>query len=364
MSSDERIHSGLNDRKKDRNSGIDLLRNLSMLMIASLHVLGQGGVMAKYRSNLPTYYVCWLLETACLCAVNCFGMISGYVGIRSEFRIKKLIRLILTVEFYSLLLLCVLGFRHPEWLNRDMLLSCILPLQWKSWWYYSAYAGLYLLTPFLNRAVKGMTKTECKKMMLLLFGLFSVSTMVSKVYGVDFLELIGGYSLIWLIVLYIFGACLREYTEAGGRTPRPLVCVTLYLVLLIAAWGWKVLTEFDFIKAPVDTTLHRMLLTYTSPTIFGCGILLVICFSKLRIRSERFRALISFITPSAFFIYILHTHPLVWEYILKGRFRALALKPPAAALAGAVAAACSVFLLCLGLDLVRRTAGGWIRKKS
>ena len=70
----------------DRNDGIDLLRIVSMYMITILHVCGQGGAMVRIASHPATYYACWLLETMCMCAVNCYGLISGYVGVKSTFR--------------------------------------------------------------------------------------------------------------------------------------------------------------------------------------------------------------------------------------------------------------------------------------
>ena len=38
--------------KKERHYGIDLLRLVCMYMIPVLHVLGQGGVMARTKSKL------------------------------------------------------------------------------------------------------------------------------------------------------------------------------------------------------------------------------------------------------------------------------------------------------------------------
>ena len=42
-----------------------------MFMIVNLHVLGQGGAMARIAGSESTYYAAWLIETCAYCAVDC-----------------------------------------------------------------------------------------------------------------------------------------------------------------------------------------------------------------------------------------------------------------------------------------------------
>ena len=65
-----------------RNYGIDALRLISMLGVVALHVLGRGGVLANAAGK--KYAVCWFLECLAFCAVNCYGIISGYVCYSEE----------------------------------------------------------------------------------------------------------------------------------------------------------------------------------------------------------------------------------------------------------------------------------------
>ena len=92
----------------NRNAGIDMLRILSMFLIVILHVLGQGGAMVRISTHPETYHVCWLMECTALCAVNCYGLISGYVGVRSTWRPSRILYLWVIVFFYSVLI-TVLG---------------------------------------------------------------------------------------------------------------------------------------------------------------------------------------------------------------------------------------------------------------
>ena len=60
--------------------GRDRLRMAAMFMVAVLHVLGAGGVLNSATPLSPDYVTAWLLETAAFCAVNCYALLSGYVG--------------------------------------------------------------------------------------------------------------------------------------------------------------------------------------------------------------------------------------------------------------------------------------------
>jgi len=402
--------------ERERNYGLDLLRMVSMLMVAVLHVLGQGGVMARTGSNMATYYTCYFLEAACLCAVNCYGMLSGYVGVRSSFRAKKLISMILTVEFYSIVIGLVLGLSNRAWLDRDTLLQILLPIQWKTWWYYSAYIGLYFLMPFLNRGVAALSGHEKRNLMSVSFMIFCVFPLVAKTFSSDFFALVGGYSLIWLIILYVFGACLRLLDEenAAGQTHDPArdqgsvqtqgtmpeggavqeagqeimqeqtpvqpaqsvqkhdggqekggfwtgvlrlpvpVLLLIFLLSTLLAWFWKYLVDTGVITAPADTVFPRMFLFYHSPTIFANGLAMLLIFRQIRIRPGRLRQIIMLFAPSAFYVYIIHTHPLIWEHILKAALAGWRSMPAAVVLLPVLALAIGIYLGCSCVDIGRR----------
>ena len=87
-----------------RNWGVDLLRILSMFMVVVLHVLGQGGILVAQVPFDYGWVLCWTLESACFCAVNCFGIISGYVSRAVTLSIRACFFRWAQVAFYSVLL--------------------------------------------------------------------------------------------------------------------------------------------------------------------------------------------------------------------------------------------------------------------
>ena len=72
------------NNKEKRNYGIDFLRIYSMFLVVLLHSLGQGGLLQNLSITDKQYSFVWLLEIFAYCAVNIFGLISGYVSYRDK----------------------------------------------------------------------------------------------------------------------------------------------------------------------------------------------------------------------------------------------------------------------------------------
>lgn len=65
---------------KKRNSGIELLRIIAMFSIVVLHIVGIGGINNAYPLHSAGYAAALLLRSVTFCSVNCYALISGYVG--------------------------------------------------------------------------------------------------------------------------------------------------------------------------------------------------------------------------------------------------------------------------------------------
>lgn len=102
----------------ERNYGIDLLRILSMLMIVTLHVLKQGGILDQMNAGTYRYTAAWLLEALSIGAVNIYAMISGFVGVNAKkTRFYKLADMWLQVELYCVISAVLIYLCEGEPLN-------------------------------------------------------------------------------------------------------------------------------------------------------------------------------------------------------------------------------------------------------
>ena len=58
---------------KSRQSNMELLRVVAMLMIITLHYLDKGNVLPEFAEmSTANHYIAWLLESFCYVAVNSF----------------------------------------------------------------------------------------------------------------------------------------------------------------------------------------------------------------------------------------------------------------------------------------------------
>ena len=84
--------------EKQRNSTIELLRILCILMIVFMHLVG---IWWDYCDNLFDKEFVIFVNSLCNCAVTIFMLISGYYGIR--FNLRKIVQFEMMVIFYSIL---------------------------------------------------------------------------------------------------------------------------------------------------------------------------------------------------------------------------------------------------------------------
>ena len=295
--------------KTSRNHGIDALRILCIFMVLVLHILGLGGIADKTAFPEPKFFIVWSLEALLYCAVNCYALITGYVMIRSRYRYTKLILLWLQVVLISVGGAVVYYFLRPGAIDKVTLLLSAFPVSRKSFWYFSCYFVLYLLIPLLNRAIHSLNRKQAKVLCILLVaGLSGLTTLMNA----DPFGLGGGFCALWLMALYILGACIREFGFGTKIRSRSLV-IGFFLCSLLTV-GVFALLHLEALSGLLRIWRKSELLLYTSPTILFNGIALLLLFTRLKIRRSRVIKVIGLLSPLSFGVYILHTHPQISNF--------------------------------------------------
>lgn len=310
--------TGYISEKPSRNYGIDALRIVSMLMIVVLHILGTGGVL---ESSIKTnYWIAWFLEIACFCAVNCYALISGYVGVFSKYKIGNLAYIWCQVAFYSVLI--TMGFKVfcPQSVGKTEILSAFLPIVSKQYWYVTAYAILFLFIPFLNA---GIEKLSQKQLGFFLGSIFIFSSLLQPVihhFWGDVFLLGAGYSALWLIILYVLGGYIRKYGLFNKiKRHRTSVFLSLFVLSTLITWCSKFLLETFSKRFFGKTTGVDIFINYQSITMVASAVFLLLAFEKINF-APAVAKIIAFLSPLAFSVYLIHVQHLVFEKILKDRF--------------------------------------------
>lgn len=319
-----------------RNYGIDLLRLFAMFLIVMYHVITHGG-FASVTGILAAERL--FLFTIAFCAVDCYAIISGFVGYVEEekpYRFYKYITLWLEVFFYSFVLFFIASFFDKS-ITTDKLLSSALPVLTNKFWYFTAYTPLFFLIPFLNKLVRNCSKKELTLFVGILFILFSVLSFLADPFVVN-----NGYSALSLIVLYIVGAWMKK-CEIPSKIKTPFLWLMLSCTILLTWVGTAFLPEW---------TRGPYLLKYSSPTVICSAFCFVGLFAKIKVE-EGFQKVIAFTAPTSFGIYILHCSNLVWNNFIVGKHAYIAELSPFVFPFGVIGSALLVFLCCMVVEKVR-----------
>lgn len=336
--------------KKEKFFGIELLRILATFYIILLHVVGQGGVAAASGGGKGTYTVSYLLLALAYPAVNCYALISGFVGCKSRFKLSRLLSLWLTVVFVNLAVWGAFRLLAPEMAASFSLEACLKPLLTNEYWYVTAYFGLSVLTPVLNAATELPKKTFAE----MLIGLFACFALLPKIADNDLFLTRSGYSTLWLVLLYLVGMFFRLHLLPKKRSRLcGAACLAVYGMISVFLPLQKRLTENKLLASGIENPVYLKNYAYTSVLIVLSSIALFAVFTQINVQNKAVCKFISFFSTASFGVYILHTQPLVWANLLQDAFSQFAVFSAPVMAACCLAAALGIFLACTAVEKLR-----------
>lgn len=332
----------------ERNHGIELLRIFAMLLAAVLHILKKGSVITASEGNLAAYSTVWLLEAAAYCAVNCYALISGYVGYSDRpkpLRLARCIELWLQVVFYSVIITTVYCIAGVGSVGVSDFADAFLPVTSKQYWYFTAYIGMFFFIPLLNALVRRLNRRALVSLCIMLIAVFSLYDTFASFWKKDPLALVGGHSPLWLGVLYIFGAAIKKL-----RVPESMSSKKALLIYASAA----VFTAL--FKITGDRLLRfvpgSLFVRDTSPTVLLCAAALLVAFARFKPGRKLTEFAVLF-APAAFGVYLLHVSPLVFEHVIGNRFAFIGRLPFPLIPFAVLASAGVILVVGLAADKVR-----------
>ena len=239
--------------------------------------------------------------------------------------------------------ICILAPVFPDLLYVKHLILGFFPVTCDQWWYFTAYSGLFFLAPWLNHFIRNLSEKEMTQFVGILLGIFSMYPTIASLYKEPF-NLNEGYSMIWLIIMYLVGAWLRKNSMIEKMNTRKWLVIGW--VCFLGTWITKLFFELQ------GNSKILFLQSYISPTIICIAIVHLMLFSKLKITSKS-KKWISFFSPAAFGVYLLHMQWDILDNLITGNFSFIGQLPvwqiPPAILA------CALIITTMGLliDKVR-----------
>lgn len=333
-----------------RNVGIDILRVVAMFFIIIGHILAQGGVLSVYSSEglQGSYYFFNGIFVLALCGVNCFALVSGYVGWQNTFKLEKIIKLWATVVFWSVGVSLILFIYNNELFSVKEAVSSFLPLLRGRYWFFNAYFVVFMFSPLLNHVIKTLPQKTFQYFLLASACVFCIIPVLAL--GNDVLRIQNGFEFSWLMVMYLVGGYFSKYPVT---VKKPYKCIIACFGFTLLNFIYKYLVELVTAKFFGAPSLGDLFVSYTSPIAVGEAVCLLLCFSNLKLNNKKLIKLISFITPTIFSVYIIHVHPLVFWRIINGAFTWLTQYNWLVSFLLIIAIALAIFMGCTALDYIR-----------
>ena len=302
--------------KKVREPGIELVRVLAMFGIVVQHLIFFGNMERKYRQ----YPQIGLISIIFFWHVNSFALISGIVGYKTN-KYSSLMHLWFVVFFYSFGIFLLVRKYRPHWINKtDILYQYCLPVIFNKFWYFTAYFGMYLFLPIINKGISNITKFEFKLLVISLISIYVIWLDIINP-NMDTFHMIKGYSVLWLLIFYLTGAYIGKYRINYTGIKKVflcLVCIFLFISSTLICYKikyYQIITN-NYYKKKILSSLKTLFSKNLSsfPMIIQS---ISITIFLMQLKYNKYVAKIfSFLGPLTFGVYLSHTHPLIMVNII------------------------------------------------
>ena len=345
-----------------RNYGVDGLRILAMYMIVFFHMQVHGGISSQIHQEANGYAAAGFMAIAAYCAVNCYALISGYVCVSARFKWSGILYLWLQVVFYGVLIACVLRIAMPQNIPGYAWKQGFLPVIHHNYWYYTAYFAMSFFIPLMNASLYAAPKRELGILMIAAVCLFSLFPTILQE---DRFSLSNGYSVWWLIILYLLGGYIRLYGQECrffGLFAR--WGLLIYFCVTIAVWLLLTIIQMSGSSSAVVNTMKMdFWLRYDSPFMLLQACALLVWFAEAK-PSESVSRWIEKAAPLTFGVYLIHDNPHVRENLIEGSFGWMAELNAGIYIFVLLGIALVIFAVCMLIDYLRLKLFRYLRIKE
>lgn len=280
-----------------RQSNIDLLRILAMLLIVSHHFV----LYAFDITTLGFTFNSWILHLMMMggkLGVNIMMLLSGYFYEKNlTFKPLKIVNTYSQLWTYSvgaLIVLCLIGSVS---LNFSSVMISIMPVTFEHWWFGSAYIIFLFLQPYITKGLVALSEKEHKSLCLIITFFWII---IPRIFDqVLFLT-----DLAWIICVYILGVYLKRikfYEQKNWKHFLIISAIISFVNLCLGMFG----------VIPVYYGMCK-------PLIVILAITLISTFSNMPIKENK---IITFFASANLGVYLIHdsfyTRKVLWTEFLR-----------------------------------------------
>lgn len=317
-----------------RDSNIELLRIISMLMILILHYLNgdMGGALSNVTSGTVNYYIVHLLESAAIIAVNIYIIISGYFLIRkSSINLKKIYNIVFVCLFYGIIIYIIELATGQVELNKSTLKTFIDTIVNR--WFIVNYIILYLLSPYINRLVLSLSQKQLKYLITMMLVFFSILPItMERIIGYNTIIRDAGYGIVNFVMLYLIGGYIKLYKD-----DKKYICKSLLI----------------YIGTTIITTLFslKFAMAYNYNSIFNIvgAVAVFMIFKGIKLKNGFINKLAKYTLS----VYIIHENSFIVKYIYQNIFKTPQYYNSNWIIIHLIVTVVLMYLVCVVIDIIR-----------
>lgn len=352
-------------KKNIRESNYELMRIISMFMIVVWHVFLHGANMESSSGTVKMLYD--IFRAIIVVHVNSFVLVSGYFQCKSKFKMSKVISLNNTVVFYKILIMLIFLIFGIVNVSKVSILRNIFPLDLENYWFIRIYLMLYILSPFLNIFINKIDKNQYKKLLFILFIMFSIISTITKQEALNGIVNYG-YSLVSFMFLYLLGGYLRNYpiknTYIGKRfTKNAQLLIFIFLFFFFAMINFSLhivsikLNEGGELSKYIGNILFVSFNQYDNPLVILGSICYFLSFGYINLKSK----IINIISSTTLGIYIIHENLFI-RYNVYKLFKFTDVATSNSVFLKIFVVSSIIFVVCSLIEILRKLLFGCIYK--
>jgi len=312
-------NENLKKEQKVRNYGIDFIRIIAMYGIVLSHIMYIKKTRKKYRKfkQLKILHIVFFWHN------NAFAFISGFVG-HKGYKYSNLFYLWMCTSFYSFIIYSFYLAYKPQFIVKDKFYHNLFPIIFKKYWFFTAYFGMYLFLPIINKGIAFLSKSELKNSIINIFVLLVFWHDIMN-QNHDIFNTNRGYSLLWLLILYITGGYFGKYQINLVGVKKFNFCLIIFLIYIFISFIFffiyhKTNNRNEDIKLR-NLIILKQLISENYDSIMKVIQSISIIFFLMQINYNKYLGkIISFIGTLTFGVYLIHYNKYIRDDILSKLF--------------------------------------------
>lgn len=283
--------------EKKRDSNLELFRIVTMLLIVAHHYVVNSGLrnelfLYPFGIKELSFFVVGAWGKV---GINCFVLITGYFMCTSKITLRKFIKLLLQIEFYTIAIYLIFALTGYESFSLGTFLRTLIPIKSINDSFVPAFLIFYLCIPFLNVLIHNINERMHIRLVLLCLFVYTV------IGTIPIFEVNMNY-VSWFIVIYFIASYIRLYPKAIFNNTKfwgIAVLLTVFIsILSIILIIFKTNIKFfgDSYYFLIDTNKILAVITAISAFMF---------FKNLKVNYSKF---INKVSSATFGVLLIHAN--------------------------------------------------------